>query len=465
MQPSETPDLSWIPPYLDRIRSYVSVRLSDNILIRMPNECFKLNPSGARLLNFLLQGGSLERVLAERSGDREAPAQINDFFIALMLMLGHRMCERFQSGAVEKVAYALGYIELPVLAELAVTDQCNIRCRFCYGSCRCGVQAGSRDGNRPSELDTRGFKRIIDIIRDDAEVPSMSFTGGEPTLRDDLPALIRYAARKKTMRVNLISNGTLITPSLARTLRRAGLASAQISIESPDPAIHDALTRVPGSHARSVAGVRALQQEGIHVHFHATTCTENAASLANMPAFAATLGIDRFSLNMLIPVGRGQDDELAVRYREMPGILEPIIRSAAAEGVTFMWYAPTPLCIFNPVARQLGNKSCAACDGLLAIDPRGNVLPCSSWNETVGSLLESDFESIWFGARATWLRGKKAAPTECDGCTDFAVCQGACPLYFDAFPQDRNDLICRKAACMTEENNGVHFHTSGISTP
>lgn len=460
---SAAPDLSWIEPYLERIRSVISIRLEDNVLIRMPNECFKLNRSGARLLHFLLNGGSLETVLKERSHDPDAPVQIHDFFVAVMLMLGHRMCERFQSDAVRNVGYELGYIERPILAELAVTDRCNIRCRFCYGSCRCGTVSGSRETT--GELDTRGFKRIIDIIRDDAGVPSISFTGGEPTLRKDLPALIRYAARKHGMRVNLITNGTLITDTRARTFKKNGLASAQVSIESPDPAIHDELTRVPGSHARSVAGVKALQAADILVHFHATICSENAESLAQMPAFAKSLGIDRFSLNMLIPVGRGQDDELAVRYREMPKILAPIMANATREAINFMWYAPTPLCLFNPVARQMGNKSCAACEGLLAIDPRGNILPCSSWSEPVGSLLTSDFESIWFGARAQWLRHKEAAPVECEGCEDFAVCQGACPLYFRAFPEDTKDLICRKAVQATEEDYGVHIHASGISIP
>jgi len=47
------------------------------------------------------------------------------------------------------------------------------------------------------------------------------------------------------MRVNLITNGTLITTKKAKELARAGLASAQVSIESPYASEHDSITGVP----------------------------------------------------------------------------------------------------------------------------------------------------------------------------------------------------------------------------
>ena len=54
-----------------------------------------------------------------------------------------------------------------------------------------------------------------------------------------------------------------------------------------------------------------------------------------------------------------------------------------------MWYSPTPMCLFNPLADGLGNKSCAACDGLLSVAPNGDVLPCSSYPQPVGNLLQA----------------------------------------------------------------------------
>ena len=98
-----------------------------------------------------------------------------------------------------------------------------------------------------NQLDTKGFKKVLDIIRYEAEVPSVSFTGGEPLTFKELPKLIKYASKTNKMRVNLITNGTLITPAKAKELARAGLSSAQVSIESAYASEHDAITGVSGS--------------------------------------------------------------------------------------------------------------------------------------------------------------------------------------------------------------------------
>ena len=86
-----------------------------------------------------------------------------------------------------------------------------------------------------------------------------------------------------------------------------------------------------------------------------------------------------------------------------------------------MWYSPTPICLFNPITAGFGNKGCSACEGLLSVDPKGNILPCSSWSEPIGNLLEEGFETVWFNKRSEYIRDKRAAPSECRECRDFAV--------------------------------------------
>jgi radical SAM protein with 4Fe4S-binding SPASM domain len=136
---------------------------------------------------------------------------------------------------------------------------------------------------------------------------------------------------------------------------------------------------------------------------------------------------------MLTPSGSALDDgDLAVAYRDIGAVVLAVKRRAAELGMTFFWYSPTPYCLFNPVAEGLGNKSCAACDGLLSIDPRGNVLPCSSFDHGVGNLLTGDFAEVWNSAQAAFWRNKEYAPGQCEGCGTFQACAGACPLYWDA---------------------------------
>jgi radical SAM protein with 4Fe4S-binding SPASM domain len=421
-------NLEWVDAFVQRIRPYIHVRLTDRVLIRLPNQALKLNTSGARVLNHLIQGGLIQDILQARSADEKLPEQLHSFFVDLSRVLDSSVCDVYHSPSLERMPFDLGYIALPVLSEVAITWRCNIQCRFCYASCTC--TSGAEEGPDLQELTTDGIKKVLEIIRHDAEVPSVSFTGGEPVLREDLTELIAYASTSLKMRVNLITNGTLISSKTAKNFKAAGLASAQVSIESPDPDVHDSIVGVKNAFHASLDGLRALKASGVAVHPHATLCRLNIHTLPEMARFAKSLGVDRFSLNMIIPAGRGRDQDLAVKYTEIQTIVRKIQSAADTEGIRFMWYSPTPICLFNPISHQLGNKGCSACEGLLSVDPYGRLLPCSSWKEPLGSLLQQEFRSLWFGERGTFLRGKGAAHPECMSCEHFAVCHGACPLYF-----------------------------------
>jgi len=423
--------LAWVDDFINSIKPYVYVRLRDNVLIRMPNEAFKLNSSGARIIKHILDGGSVQDFIKIRSDAPETELQLERFFTDFSRLWNNEVCENYRTDAIQRTEFKIGYIQLPVLSEVALTYRCNIRCRFCYGDCT--------QQNALEQLDTDGFKKVLDIIRYEAEVPSVSFTGGEPATYGDLPELVRYASEHNGMRVNLITNGTLITANKAKELARAGLSSAQVSIESAYDYEHDAITGVPGSHAASVAGFKALKEAGIHVHPHITVCRINRDKITDYPAFCKSIGAERFSANLVIPAGRGENEGLTVTYSEIGDIVRKLKAEAIKQGIRFMWYSPTPVCLFNPLAEGFGNRGCSACEGLLSVDPNGNVLPCSSWSEPVGNLLEEGFEKVWNSQRCRWIRAKESAPAECKQCRHFAACQGACPLYFGV--HGNNELV------------------------
>lgn len=416
--------LAWVDDFLRRIKPYVHMRLKDNVLIRMPNEAFKLNPTGARVIDHILSGGSVKDIIRARPDPDETEKQLERFFTDFSLMWNGKVCENYNTPAIHRTEFDLGYIKLPILSEVALTYACNIKCRFCYAACT--------QKEVESQLDTAGFKKILDIIRYEAEVPSVSFTGGEPTTYKDLPELIHYASSHNKMKVNLITNGTLITPQKAKEFADAGLSSAQVSIESAISEEHDRITGVKGSHQASIEGFKALRDAGIIVHPHFTICSMNKDDLERYPEFCKDLGADRFSSNLVIPSGRGEAKDLTVEYREIGNIVKKVQAISQEVGVEYMWYSPTPICLFNPITAGFGNKGCSACEGLLSVDPKGNILPCSSWSEPIGNLLEEGFETVWFNKRSEYIRDKRAAPSECRECRDFAVCQGACPLYFNA---------------------------------
>lgn len=418
----------WVDDYLAHVRPHFDVREEDALLIVLPNQAVKLNRSGLAVLRFLKGGGSIHQLVGRIGSAPERRRDLFHFLCDFRSLLNGCLGEGQGRKAVRSVPYTESINSLPVLSEIAVTYRCNLRCRFCYAACGC---RGAASGAAATELSTRDAVRLLDIIRRDAEVPSVSFTGGEPTLRDDLEELVAVATRIG-LRTNLITNATLIDADRARRLREAGLASAQVSLEGPAAEVHDGLTGVPGSFDQTMVGLDALRQAGVHTHTNTTINAANADHMEALVDLLADLGLQRMSANLVIPSGSAADLTLQIPYSRIGEIVERVRDRARERGVEFMWYSPTPMCLFNPLAMGLGNKSCAACDGLLSVSPAGDVLPCSSYPEPVGNLLRQGFAVVWSSARAAFFRRKQYAPDACGGCEDFAACAGACPLYWSA---------------------------------
>ncbi|MHB1463165.1 MAG: radical SAM protein [Armatimonadota bacterium] len=421
--------IDWIDSFVDSIKPHVTVRERDSLLILLPNQAYKINKTGLLLLKETLDGRPIREVIARRSAkmadDDAKMKDISDFFSDIRAMVMGCLGEGHDRIAVDVVPYQRPFNTLPVLSEIALTYRCNLSCRFCYAGCQCKKQPDC------AEMSTDEVKRVLQIIKQDAEVPSVSWTGGEPTLRKDLVELTAYATALG-IRVNLITNGTNLTEELVTALKDAGLRSAQVSLEGPNAEVHDRLTQLPGSFDRTVRGIELLKQSGLHVHTNTTVNRMNAAHLTELIAFVKSIGMKRLSMNMVIPCGSAPDEEVTISYTEMAGLMAGIQQAARDEGIEFMWYSPTPYCLFNPVASQLGGKSCAACDGLLSVSPTGDVLPCSSLPKSVGNLLRTPFNRVWEGRRARYWRDKRYAHKICKACAQFDICTGACPIYWQA---------------------------------
>jgi len=418
-------DLAWVDGFIAQAGRAMFLREEDRLLIVAPNKSFKLNESAIALMKPLLAGKTLSQAAPGLERDEVKRRQVGEFFQGLSDLYNGRLCERNPGAGVDIQPYTRPHNTLPVLSEIAVTYRCNLDCVFCYAGCSC-VKAPDK-----KEMTLEQIKKVLGIIRHEAKAPTVSFTGGEPTLREDLPEMISHAAGLG-LRTNLITNGSAINSRKAAALKEAGLLSAQVSIEGPDAATHEAMTKKPGSFAASLRGYDALAVAGIHVHPHLTITKINAPRLMDHLEFIQRLGARRFSMNQLIPTGTGAgQEELWVRYSEAGPMIEKVRKQSRKKGLEFMWYSPTPLCIYNPIAAGLGNKSCAACDGLLSVAPDGGVLPCSSFGQSVGNLMDEDFASIWKGEKARYWGNKDYAPPRCLSCADFDACACACPLYWD----------------------------------
>ena len=460
--------LERIACFVKSTRVAVFVRRVDKLLLIRPDKTLAINESAVEILEALYRprAGEPAKALSKLAKRLKVDfARLVADSWDLLETVGAILNEDFGPRPMLRRGYfEPDMVRFPTLAEIALTYGCQNRCQFCYASSPYRV-----DEHEP--LDTAQVKLLMDKIFHEAHVPSLSFTGGEATLRKDLPELISHG-EQLGFRVNLITNGIrLASRRYARRLADAGLASAQVSIEAGHAKLHDQIVGRKGAFDKTVAGVRNLKRLGLHVHTNTTLCGPNMGAAVDVIRFVAReLESEVLSMNMLIRTGEALSEQaLDVRYEQVAEQIGGLLQTAEQEGIKLVWYSPIPYCIFNPVLHGLGAKSCACVDGILSINPAGEVLPCSSFETGIGSLLDQSFEEIYQSRAARYWREKQFVPPVCKDCPDVDVCAGACPLYWDAagsfaeIPRARSDDESDRAAWLRDRQEGRSYGV-GVST-
>ena len=277
---------------------------------------------------------------------------------------------------------------------------CNQKCLHCYA-------AGQPLSDTP-ELTTAQWKEILTKLRA-ANVPQVTFTGGEPTLRADLVELVD-AAQWFVTRLN--TNGRLLTPELCRRLYEASLDSVQVTLYSHDPAIHNALVGAEGFDD-TVAGIKNAVAAGLSVSVNTPLCSLNTDYAATV-RFVHELGVRYVTCSGLIPSGSAEGAESrATRLTEEQ--LTDVLRRAvtAAEELEMEMDFTSPGWLKEETLRSMGLTlvpSCGACLSNMAIAPDGGVIPCQSWlsSQPLGNMLTDDWDKIWQSQRCAAIRAKSA---------------------------------------------------------
>jgi radical SAM protein with 4Fe4S-binding SPASM domain len=309
----------------------------------------------------------------------------------------------------------------PYRMDLAVTYRCNNNCAHCYNA---------RSRSFP-EMPLDAWRTILDRIWE-IGIPHVVFTGGEPTLREDLPEIIAYAQH-----IGLISglntNGRrLQNAAYVQTLVDAGLDHVQITFESHQPEIHDAMVRAKGAWRETVAGIQNAVASPLYVMTNTTMLDNNAHTLQETLEYLAHLEVPTVGLNALIYSGAGLAINSGIAEEQLPEILDIARAMTQAKGQRLIWYTPTQYCHFNPLQFELGVKGCSAARYNMCVEPNGDVLPCQSYYQSLGNLISDPWENIWNHSLALQLRNHEELPAACQACDFVAECGGGCPLARDA---------------------------------
>ena len=309
----------------------------------------------------------------------------------------------------------------PYRMDLALTYRCNNNCGHCYNA---------RSRSFP-EMTTQQWKQVLDRCWQ-AGIPHIVFTGGEPTLREDLPELIAYAENLGQI-TGINTNGRkLKDPQFVQRLVDAGLDHVQITFESSDSSIHDQMQGVAGAWQDTLQGIKNVVSSSLYMMTNTTMLRTNIHTIPQTLDLLAELKVPTVGLNALIHAGKGKANQNGLSEQEIEVLLDMAKEKTAASGQRLIWYTPTQYCHFNPILQQVGAKGCSAALYNMCIEPNGDVLPCQSYYQAVGNMLTDSWDTLWHHPLCESIRSREFVPAACRQCALLDECGGGCPLAYSA---------------------------------
>ncbi len=221
------------------------------------------------------------------------------------------------------------------IAPIITNETCDHRCAFCRAR---------RPIERPSIAGSRSIRARIDAALA-AGAEELVLTGGEPTLRRDLPAIVAYAARRGA-RTILETNGATLDREAALRLREAGLDTARVHLPGWGPDI-DRVTGDRGGFSRTEAAMHELLAVGIRVEANLPICRESAPHLLAIPPAIADTGLD-IAMLWLVMVTATPATSSPLSCAEATALIAQLHAAATALGIRaqFSPQVHLPPCLF-----------------------------------------------------------------------------------------------------------------------
>ncbi len=344
------------------------------------------------------------------------------------------------------------------------TAGCNLECVHCR---RLEV---SRELMR-SDLTTDEARRLIDQIAA-AGRPVLVFSGGEPLLRPDIFELAGHASGAG-LPTALATNGTLIDAGLAGRIAATGFDRVSVSLDGADEATHDRFRGLPGSFARTMAGLRHLRVRGVPTQINCTIARHNRDQITALLQLAEREGAVAVHYFLLVPVGCGAQiaDEQMLDMDEVEERLRLIDELAQATTLQIKpTCAPHYYRIIRQQARHRGSglpaagrpghpagplhsltKGCLAGTAVCFVSHEGEVFPCGYLPISAGNVRRQDFGVIWREAEVFGqLRDPARLTGKCGACEFKHVCAGCRARAFYQF----GDYLAEEPYCAHQPRSG-----------
>lgn len=367
-----------------------------------------------------------------------------------------------QSGALPSHLLQFSIDKRPVVV-WNITRRCNLKCVHCY--------AHAKASESENELSTSEGKSLIDDLAE-MGVPVLLFSGGEPLMRKDLPELAAYAV-KKGMRAVISTNGTLITPEMAKVLKDIGLSYVGISLDGMQN-INDRFRGVDGAFQSALNGIRNSKAAGIKVGLRFTINQANVGEIPALFDLLEEMDIPRICFYHLVYAGRGSaliKDDLS--HEETRKVVDQIMdrtrklhdRGKPKEVLTVDNHADGPY-LYLRLKREDPKRAAEVLE-LLKMNEGNNSgrgIGCISWDGEVyadqfwrhysfGNIRIRPFSEIWTDMKNPLMKKlkekKKYVTGRCAKCRWLDICGGNFRVRAEAVT---GDIWAPDPACYLTDN-------------
>lgn len=275
---------------------------------------------------------------------------------------------------------------------------CPLHCKGCYATTQPAMRI-------KKSLTNEDWKTIIDKCRE-AGISQLTFTGGEPTEREDLVELINYA-RWHITRLN--TNGFNITRAYAKKLFDADLDGIQVTLYSRDAEVHDELVGRKGAWIKTVQAIKNSLKAGLSVSVNTPLVNRNADYEQTLE-FIHELGVKYATCSGLIPAGAAQGQiksGATLSNARLMALMRKAVKKAKALDLDLSFTSPGWLSEEQLQKLGLSQPVCGACLTNMAVMPNGAIAPCQSWladPEGLGNLLTTPWKRIWNHKKCKQMR-------------------------------------------------------------
>jgi len=303
-----------------------------------------------------------------------------------------------------------------------LNDECNLRCTHCYDE---------KKFKSLTPIDRWSFQcNVIDRIVELGQyynIIRVGLLGGEPLFDPNIFRIIAKLREKGIARIDISTNGILVTSSFACQLKNAGIQLIQVSLDGPNPKVNDVI-RGNGNFSKALPGLRNLVAAGIETGIMTTVYHDNLHHMEEMVKLAAREKLKIISFNRFLPIGRGKKSKLQPLTDQELKQMITLVHQLDKQYLGLDVSSDDPL-LYVPVGSYAGsNNTCGGCGagiGNLAICHDGTVFPCRRLPIAVGNIQKISLLDIinsqqmdCFYSRHSFLEGK------CGACQHQSICGG-----------------------------------------